>query len=72
VVAAFTAGGTGIAVLIIAIVVPIVAICWVVADPDRPQRLALLLTAWRHGTAPPRRSPASTPRPATGKPPITS
>lgn len=59
VVAAFAAGGTSIAVLIIAIVVPIVAICWVLADPNRPQRLAPLLTAWRHG-APPRRSPAST------------
>lgn len=56
VVAALTAGWTGVAVLIIVIVVPIAAICWVVADADRPQRLALLLSTWRHGTlAPPRR-----------------
>jgi hypothetical protein len=70
VVAAFAAGGTGIAVVIIAIVVPIVAICWVLDDPDRPQRLALLLNTWRHGTpTSPRRSPASTPRRTIGEPP---
>jgi hypothetical protein len=31
-------------------VVVLTAICWVVADADRPNRLALLLTAWRGTT----------------------
>jgi hypothetical protein len=41
-----------------------IALCWVVADADRPNRLALLLTAWRHGTpVPPRHT--RKPRPPT-------
>lgn len=39
---------------VVAVIVLAIALCWVVADADRPKRLALLLTAWRHGTpAPP-------------------
>jgi hypothetical protein len=72
VVAAFAAGWTGVAVLIIAIVMPIAAICWVIADPDRPPRLALLMSTWRHGTPLPGRSTATQPRRTTGKPPATS
>jgi hypothetical protein len=49
-VAVLATGWTGIALLVFAIVVPIAALCWVLADSDRPQRLALLLNTWRHGT----------------------
>ncbi|MEU8632194.1 winged helix-turn-helix transcriptional regulator [Amycolatopsis sp. NPDC048633] len=38
-------GWTGVAVLIIAIVVPIAAICWVLAYPGRPQGLALVMSS---------------------------
>jgi hypothetical protein len=48
--AALATGWVGAALLIIAIIAPIIAICWILADPHRPQRLALLLTTWRHGT----------------------
>ena len=48
--AALATGWVGAALLIIAILAPTLAICWVLADPDRPQRLALLVTTWRHGT----------------------
>ncbi|MEV5720600.1 hypothetical protein AB0L41_42615 [Amycolatopsis mediterranei] len=73
VVAALAAGWIGIAALVIAIVVPIAAICWVLADPDRPQRLALLLSAWRYGTPTPlRRRVATAPRRAIDKPSATS
>jgi hypothetical protein len=48
--AALAMGWTTVA----AIIVLTIALCWVVADADRPHRLALLLTTWRHGTpAPP-------------------
>ncbi|MGW3993204.1 hypothetical protein ACWEF6_06920 [Amycolatopsis sp. NPDC004772] len=59
----------GIAVLIITIVVPIAAVCWVLADPDRPQRLAWQLSTWRYGTpTPPRRTPATASHRANGQP----
>ncbi|WP_309116258.1 hypothetical protein [Saccharothrix sp.] len=68
--AALTAGWVGAALLIIAIVVPIIAICWILADADRPQRLALLVTTWRHGTAtPPVRTTTTKPRRAIKEPP---
>ena len=51
--AALATGWIGAALLIVAIVVPIAAICWIVADRDRPQRLALLFTTWRHSTTAP-------------------
>lgn len=54
VVAAFAAGWIEVGVLIIAIVVPIAALCCVLADEDRPDRLARLISTWRHG-APARR-----------------
>ncbi|WP_394617138.1 hypothetical protein JNUCC0626_47265 [Lentzea sp. JNUCC 0626] len=57
--AALDAGWIGAALLIIAIVVPITAICWILADPDRPHRLALLLTTWRHGGTAQQRSVAA-------------
>ncbi|XVS67845.1 hypothetical protein ACQPYE_17910 [Actinosynnema sp. CA-299493] len=69
--AALAAGWVGAALLIIAIVVPTIAICWILADADRPQRLALLVTTWRHGTTTtPRRATATTnPRRAISEPP---
>jgi hypothetical protein len=45
--AVLSAGWTGVALVTALVLVPVLAICWVVADPDRPRRLALLLTAWR-------------------------
>lgn len=47
-VAALATGWVGIALIIAVISVPTLAVCWIVADADRPQRLALLLAAWRH------------------------
>ncbi len=70
--AALAAGWVGAALLIIAILAPTIAICWVLADPDRPQRLALLVTTWRHDTtAPPRRSTTTEARRAINQPPAT-
>ncbi|KOX29420.1 hypothetical protein ADK67_10815 [Saccharothrix sp. NRRL B-16348] len=54
--------------LIVAIVVPILAICWIVADSDRPQRLALLVATWRDGTTPPRRAVGARSRGAIDEP----
>ncbi|MBW4716692.1 hypothetical protein [Saccharothrix obliqua] len=71
--AALAAGWIGAALLIIAILAPIIAICWILADPDRPQRLALLVTTWRHGTTtPPRRATTTKPRHANNEPSATS
>lgn len=56
--AALAAGWIGAILLITLILVPTAAICWILADFDRPQRLALLITTWRHGTpASPREGP---------------
>ena len=53
--AALTMSWTAVTVTVAVVLVLTIALCWVVADADRPNRLALLLTAWRHGTpAPPR------------------
>lgn len=43
-------GWMGAVLLTAAILIPIGALCWILADRDRPLRLALLLSAWRHGT----------------------
>ncbi|MFF5097727.1 MULTISPECIES: hypothetical protein [Actinosynnema] len=68
--AALAAGWVGAALLIIAILAPTIAICWVLADHDRPQRLALLVTTWRHGTTPPPGATTATkPRRAITEPP---
>jgi hypothetical protein len=40
-------GWVGVALAVGVVVVLTVAVCWVVADSERPQRLALLLSAWR-------------------------
>jgi hypothetical protein len=37
------------ALLVAAILIPATVLCWVLNDKDRPKRLALLMTAWRHG-----------------------
>jgi hypothetical protein len=42
-----TAGWVGGMVLIGVVVVLVGAVCWVLADPDRSARVALLVTAWR-------------------------
>ena len=54
--ALLAAGWTGIAVTVAVVLVLTVAICWIVADADRPARLALLLTAWHGTTKAPHRS----------------
>jgi hypothetical protein len=46
--AALATGWVGAVLLIALVLVPTLAVCWVIADPDRPHRLAVLLTAWRH------------------------
>jgi hypothetical protein len=47
---ALIAAGWAGAVLAAAVVLTLVgAVCWVVADPDRPGRLALLIDSWRSG-----------------------
>jgi hypothetical protein len=43
-------GWAGITVTVAVVLVLTIAICWIVADADRPARLALLLTAWRGTT----------------------
>lgn len=45
--ALLTAGWAGAAVVAAVVVVLTLAVCWTIADPDRPGRLALLFTAWR-------------------------
>jgi len=68
--AALSTGWVGVALLIIAIIAPIIAICWILADAHRPQRLALLLTTWRHSTTTPtRRSTTTKPRRAINESP---
>lgn len=48
--AALAMGWTAVTIAVAVVIVLTIALCWVVADADRPNRLALLLTAWRHGT----------------------
>lgn len=59
------AGWTGVVLLGAVILTVVISICWVIADPERPKRLALLITATRGGRSP--RRPAQ--RPALDKPP---
>lgn len=60
------AGGWTAAVLLTVLVLVLVgAVCWVIADPDRPGRLALLITSWRS------RTPARINRPTTPAKPKT-
>lgn len=40
-------GWTGIALAMAVIIVVVLALCWIINNPDRPERLALLLAAWR-------------------------
>jgi hypothetical protein len=50
--ASLTAGWLGIALSALVVVILILALCWIVADSERPYRLAVLLKAWR-GTSHP-------------------
>ena len=43
----FAAGWTGVVLILAVVVVLTGAVCWVVADAERPDRLAMLLRAWR-------------------------
>lgn len=45
--AALTGGWIGPMLLLVLIVVPVTALCWVLADHDRTSRLKQLVTAWR-------------------------
>lgn len=49
--AALLAGWTGAVVLVCLVLIPTLAICWVLADPGRTKRLASLLTIWRQNCA---------------------
>jgi hypothetical protein len=63
-VSALLAGGwIGVVLMAVVVLALVVAVCWVVADADRPARLALLITSWRAGT-PARTARAATPRKA--------
>jgi hypothetical protein len=46
------AGWVGAVAVTTVAVVFIAAVCWVVADPHRPRRLALLLSTWHHNGPP--------------------
>jgi len=48
--ALLTAGWTGVVLVAAVVVVLVGAVCWVIADPERPARLALLITSWRTRT----------------------
>jgi hypothetical protein len=39
--------------MVLLTVVLTAALCWVLADAERPARLALLLSAWKPGAPPP-------------------
>lgn len=49
------------AILLTAILIATTALCWILADHDRPRRLALLLTDWRHGIPPTPDQPTTLP-----------
>jgi hypothetical protein len=51
--ALFAAGWTGVVLIITVVVILTAAVCWVIADAERPARLAMLLKAWR-ANAPPK------------------
>jgi hypothetical protein len=56
--AGLTTGWVAAAVLITTIAMTATSLCWILADHDRPHRLALLITAWRYGgTNDPSRTP---------------
>jgi hypothetical protein len=46
-------GWAGALLLVLVTVVLTAALCWVLADAERPTRLALLLSAWKRGAPPP-------------------
>jgi hypothetical protein len=48
----FAAGWTGVVLILAVVVVLTGAVCWVVADAERPARLAMLLRAWRANASP--------------------
>jgi hypothetical protein len=50
--AIFAAGWTGVILILAVVVVLTGAVCWVVADAERPARLAMLLKAWRTNVPP--------------------
>jgi hypothetical protein len=45
------AGWVGVALVILLIFSVLGTVCWVVADAERPARLALLITSWRGPSA---------------------
>lgn len=49
--AALAMGWLGMIFVLAVILVPTLALCWVIADNSRPHRLALLLATWRYGTS---------------------
>jgi len=62
IISALLAGGwTGVVLLVALVVVLVGAVCWVIADDARPERLALLITSWRG------RIPPAQPRRPTGR-----
>lgn len=45
--ASLAAGWVALAIAGAVVIAVILALCWIIADSERPGRLALLLTAWR-------------------------
>ncbi|MGX6606089.1 hypothetical protein ACWKSP_28765 [Micromonosporaceae bacterium Da 78-11] len=69
VISALLAGGwTGVVLLAAVVVVLVAATCWVIADADRPARLALLITAWRGRTPARARRVAAATKPRKPRP----
>jgi hypothetical protein len=52
----FVAGRTGVILILTVVVIITAALCWVVADAERPARLAMLLKACR-ASPPPKAAP---------------
>lgn len=50
--AVFAAGWAGVVLILAVVVVLTAALCWVLADAQRPARLAMLLRAWRMSAPP--------------------
>ena len=45
-------GWAGVALAVTVVIVLTAAVCWIVADPHRPRRLALLIQTWRGTRSP--------------------
>ena len=53
-----TSGWAGAALIALVAAISLGALCWIIADPERPGRLALIIGSCRKGTAAKERGPA--------------